>query len=80
MESECIISDSFISISSIDKTPWNFELSGNWVKVKAMFTVYRITFPPPRKPYRIGLLFTHKNGCGGVISVQGGERMCRADL
>ena len=68
MESECIISDSFISISSIDKTAWNFELSGNWVKVKAMFTVYRRACAPPRKSYRIGLLFTQKNGCGGVIS------------
>ena len=60
MESECIISDSFISISSIDKTAWNFHLSGNWVKVKAMFTVYRIACAPPRKSYRIGLLFTRK--------------------
>ena len=24
---------------------------------------------PPRKSYRIGLLFTHKNGCGGAIFV-----------
>ena len=30
---------------------------------------HRIAFPPPRKPYPIGLLFTHKNGCGGAISV-----------
>ena len=60
MESEGIISDSFISISSIDKTARNFELSGKWIKVKAMFTVYRIAFAPPRKPYWIGLLFTHK--------------------
>ena len=67
-ESEGIISDSFNSISSIDKTAWNFELSGNWVKVKAMFTVYRRACAPPRKSYRIGLLFTQKNGCGGVIS------------
>ena len=59
MESECIISDSFISISSIDKTAWNFELSGNWIKVKAMFTVYRIDIGPPRKSYRIRILFTH---------------------
>ena len=61
LESECIIWDSFISISSLDKTACNFELSGNWIKVKAMFTVYRIDFAPPRKSYRIGLLFTHKN-------------------
>ena len=68
MESEGIISDSFISISSIDKTARNFELSGKWIKVKAMFTVYRIAFAPPRKPYWMGLLYTQKNGCGGVIS------------
>ena len=80
MESDGIISDSFISISSIDKTAWNFVLPGNWVKVKAMFTVYRIACAPPRKPYRIGLLFTQKNGCGGVISVPDGERLYRADL
>ena len=62
------ISDSFISNSSIDETAWNFQVSGNWIKVKAMFTVYRIACAPPRKPYRIGLLFKRKNGCGGVIS------------
>ena len=67
-ESEGIISDSFNSISSMDETAWNFELPGNWIKVKAMFTVYRIACAPPRKSYRIGLLFTRKNGCGGVIS------------
>ena len=61
MESECIISDPFISISSIDKTARNLELSGNWVKVKAIFTVYRIACAPPRKQYWIGLLFTQKN-------------------
>lgn len=27
-----------------------------------MFTLYRITFPPARKTYQIGLLFTHTNG------------------
>ena len=26
-----------------------------------VFTLYRIAFAPARKPYRIGLLFTHKN-------------------
>ena len=80
MESEGIISDSFNSISSIDKTARNLELSGNWIKVKAMFTVYRIACAPPRKPYWIGLLFTKKNGCGGVISVPDGERPYLADL
>ena len=61
LESEGIISDSFISISSIYKTPLNFVLSWNWMKVKAIFTVYKRAFAPPRKSYRIALLFTHKN-------------------
>ena len=52
-------SDSFISNSSIDETAWNFQSSGKWIKVKAMFTLYRIACGPPRKPYWIGLLFTH---------------------
>ena len=69
MESDGIISDSFISISSIDKTAWNFELSGNWVKVKAMFTLYRIAFAPPKKIISDGAsVHTKINGCGGVIS------------
>ena len=29
----------------------------------------RITFAPARKPYRIGILFTQKNGDFGAISV-----------
>ena len=53
----------------------------NWTKIKnveilvhltfkAMFTVYQIAFAPPWKSYRtLGLLFTHKNGCSGAISV-----------
>ena len=39
--------------------------------------IYRIVFAPPRKPYRIGLLFTHENDCGGAISVT--ERGCTAE-
>ena len=31
-------------------------------------TLYRIAFAPVRKPYRIGLLFTHKSGDFGAIS------------
>ena len=53
-------------------------LSGNWIKVKAMFTLYRIALAPPRKSYRIGFLFTHKNGCGGVISVT--KRGCASPI
>ena len=33
--------------------------------------VYRMAFALPRKSYRIGLLFTHKNCCGGETSVTG---------
>ena len=40
------------------------------------FTPYRIAFAPPRESYRMQLLFTHKNGCGGAISVT--ERSCAA--
>ena len=34
-----------------------------------MFTLYRRAFAPPRESYWIGLLFTHKDGCGGGNSV-----------
>ena len=43
----------------------------------AMFTVYRVAFASALKSYQIGLLFTHKNGDFGWISVT--ERSC-ADL
>ena len=33
------------------------------------FYAIRIVFAPARKPYQIGLLFTHKNGDRGAISV-----------
>ena len=36
---------------------------------KAVFLLYRKAFAPPRKSYRTGLLFTHKNDCGGATSV-----------
>ena len=35
-----------------------------------MFTLYWIAFAPARKPFRIALLFTHKNGDFGAISVK----------
>ena len=41
-----------------------------------MYTPYRVAFAPARKPYRIGLLFTHKNGDFGAISVT--EQSCAA--
>ena len=34
-----------------------------------MFKIIWVTFAPPRKPYRIRLLFIHKNGWGGLMSV-----------
>ena len=40
------------------------------------FAPYRIAFAPPRESYRMQLLFTHKNVCGGAISVT--ERSCAA--
>ena len=45
-------------------------------KSKAVFTIYQIAFAPAKKPYRIGLLFSHKNGDYGAISVT--ERGCAA--
>ena len=38
--------------------------------------LYGIAFPPTRKPYRVGLLFTDKNGDFAEISVT--ERSCAA--
>ena len=40
---------------------------------KAMFTLYRITLAPARKPYRVRLLFTHKNDDFSAISVTEGS-------
>ena len=45
-------------------------------KSKAMFTLYLIAFAPARKQYRMGLLFTHKNGDFGANSVT--QRSCAA--
>ena len=39
----------------------------------AKLTLYRITLAPARKPYRIGVLFTHNNGDFGEISVRDGS-------
>ena len=39
---------------------------------------YRIAFAPPQKSYRVGLLFTHKNGCDGAISLT--EPSCAAPI
>ena len=37
------------------------------MSIKALFTLYRIAFAPALKLYRIGLLFTRKNGDFGAI-------------
>ena len=47
-------------------------------KSKAMFPLYLTTFAPAQKVYRIGLMFTHKNGDFGAISVT--ERYCAAPI
>ena len=41
---------------------------------KALFTLYRMSFAPARKPYRIGLLFTHTSSDFGANSVT--KRRC----
>ena len=39
--------------------------------IKATFTISHIAFAPARKPYRMGFLFTRKNGELGAIFVTG---------
>ena len=73
MESEGIISDSFILISSIDKIARNLELSGNWIPDSLCAATKTIS--------DWASVHTHKkNGCGGVISVSDGERLYLTDL
>ena len=43
---------------------------------EAFVTLYQVAFTPAQKQYWIGLLFTHKNGDLGAISVT--ERCCAA--
>ena len=43
-----------------------------------MFTIYRIAFPPPQKPYWTGILSTHKNGDFYAIALT--KRICAARL
>ena len=38
-----------------------------------MFILYKMAFAPAQKPYRIGLLFTHKNRDFGAISATAGS-------
>ena len=56
---------------------YNF-IHTNKLYSQAMFTLYRKAFAPPRKSYRIELLFTHKNCCGGAFSVT--EQSCAAPM
>ena len=37
--------------------------------LQAIITLYRTEFAPAQKPYRTGLLFAHKNGDFGAVSV-----------
>ena len=48
--------------------------------LKAMFILYRITFTPARKQYRIWLAFTHKNGDFDGAICGNGAKLRRADL
>ena len=43
-----------------------------------MFTINRIAFPPTRKPYWTGILFTHENGDFDAISLT--ERICATPI
>ena len=45
----------------------------------AMFSLYQVAFAPAPKPYRIGLLFTGKNGDFGAISVTRRSRAGESD-
>ena len=55
-----------------------FEKRDNISEFKKMLTLCRVAFAPARKLYRIGLLFTRKNGDFGAISVT--ERSCAAPI
>ena len=54
------------------------QLSSEIPYIQAMFTLYQTAFTPLRKSYQIELLFTHKNGSGGAISLT--ERSCAAPI
>ena len=45
----------------------------------AVFTLYRIAFAPTRSPYRIGLLFTHKNGAISVTERSGPAQISKVE-
>ena len=47
-----------------------------WADDYALFTIYQTSFAPARKPYWIGLLFTHKNSDFSAIFVT--KRSCTA--
>ena len=55
--------------------------SQHFVRIlKAMFILYRTTFTPARKQYRIWLLFTHTKGDYGDAIRGNGAKLRRADL
>ena len=53
-------------------------LENNLRLTQALFTLYRMSFAPVRKPYQKGLLFIHKDGDFCAISVT--ERNCAATV
>ena len=53
---------------------WGFLLS--CYLSKAWFTLHRIAFAPPRKPYRIRRLFPHKIGHGSKVERHIADRFC----
>ena len=55
-----------------------FKKRDNISEFKKMLTLCRVALAPARKLYRIELLFTHKNGDFGAISVT--ERSCAAPI
>ena len=66
-----------------DRQNWSplgptFKKHDNISEFKKMLTLCRVAFAPARKLYRIGLLFTRKNGDFGAISVT--ERSCAAPI
>ena len=71
-----LFKDRIYCMYSVAEEIYRFEVGVSTTKV--MFTLYRIAFAPARRPYQIGLLFTHKSGDFGVISVT--ERSCAARI
>ena len=61
--------------------PWHnvtLQFRDVQVSIKPIVTLYQVAFTPAQKQYRRGILFTHKNGDLGAISVM--ERSCAAPI